>query len=174
MKIIKVLLIIALLVWYFQRSLAGNPAWLTQLPAPKVELSHPASAMVPPPVAFHNPDFCKQYKRQEITGWVLLGVGAGSVAGGSYLIYKGVTDVLNANSTFNIESNASYHPVISQRDVTFLSVGGALGLVGLVLTPTGLALGISGTVRYNKYCGRTSYLISPALDSNGLGISARF
>lgn len=126
--------------------------------------------MAPP----RNPDFCKQYKRQEISGWVLLGVGAGSLAGGSYMIYKGVTDVLNRNSTINVNDPTPSGPVLSKHDITFISVGSALGFAGLVLTPTGLALGITGTVRYNKFCGRSAYLITPGMDNNGLGVTANF
>jgi hypothetical protein len=173
MKAIKIIFILLLLLWYFQRSLAGDPEWLTRLPAPQmgIKVATPPALMAPP----RNPDFCKQYKRQEISGWVLLGVGAGSLAGGSYLIYKGVTDVLNNNSTIHVNDAGSTGPNISKRDITYIGVGSAMGLVGLVLTPTGLGMGISGTIRYHKYCGgRSSYLIKPAIDNYGLGLAATF
>jgi hypothetical protein len=175
MKTLKILLILLLLLAYFQRSLAGNPVWLSELQAPQIGLSNlktePAAT---PSILIRNPDYCKQYRRQEITGWVLLGVGAGSIAGGSYMIYKGVTGIINSNSSITVNDVSSPGVVVSRRDITYISVGAALGFAGLVLTPTGLALGITGTVRYNKFCGRTSYLITPALDNNGMGISAYF
>ena len=117
-------------------------------------------------------DPCKQYKRREIAGFVLLPVGIGAIAGGAVMINKGIIDIENHVNTINAgEPSTAYVP---RHDIVLVTAGAALGVIGLALAPTGLAMGISGAVRYRKYCGRArSFYISPDTQQ-GLGVACTF
>jgi hypothetical protein len=187
MKAMPILLTVILGYLCYQPCIAGNPEWQKEMKVPRVSLHGEVRAQkyaaeynsfkskYNPSAIRKGPDPCKMYKRKEITGWVLLGVGAGSLAGGGYMLYTGVKHIVNTvnNDIQNSEVSSSG---ISHRDVNFVIAGSVLSLLGLVLTPTGLGMGISGTVRYHKYCAQgaaSKYYISPNFDK-GLGVAARF
>ena len=113
-------------------------------------------------------DPCKQYKRREIAGFVLLPVGLGLAGGGSYMVYKGAVDI--SNNVITINAGEQQGPYIPKHDIVLVSAGAAMAIVGLVLAPTGLSMGVSGAVRYRKHCGGSarSFYVEPAKQNTGM------
>jgi hypothetical protein len=88
----------------------------------------------------------------------------------SLMMYTSTAAVIDdATNNFRYRNIQS----INKTDMEFAGVGSALAFVSLVLTPYGLAMGISGTVRYKNSPYRSTYIITPAID-NGVGVSAQF
>ena len=87
------------------------------------------------------------------------------------MIFKGINDIHSSIETIN--GNNPEMPSVPKHDIVLVSAGAAMDIIGLVLVPTGLALGVSGAVRYRKYCsnGRAFY-ISPS--NQGLGLACKF
>lgn len=154
--------------------MAGSPNW--ELIAPKAEVhlkTEEASSFKQSSYAFHNQsdDRCREYKRREIAGFVLLPVGVGAIIGGSFMVYKGVNGIHNANGT--IDGNNPQTPNVPKHDIVLIGAGAAVGIIGLVLAPTGLVMGVGGAVRFRKYCGKAQAIyIAPSTE--GFGLACRF
>lgn len=153
--------------------MAGNPNWELIAPKPEVHLqTAEAASFKQSAYAYRNaPDPCKHYKRQEIAGFVLLPVGVGAIIGGTVMINKGINGISASINTIN--GNEPGSPTVSRHDIVLVSAGAALGLIGVVLAPTGLVMGISGAVRNHKCCGSyRSFYIVPS--TTGMGMACRF
>jgi hypothetical protein len=153
--------------------IGGTPNWELIAPKPEIHLKSTE------PVSFKQssyayraaPDPCQHYRRQEIAGFVLLSIGVGAIIGSAVMINRGVNDISANVNTIN--GNEPTAPNLPRHDIVLVSAGASLGLIGIILAPTGLALGITGAVRYHKYCGSyRSFYIAPS--SNGTGLACRF
>ena len=170
MKACKIILSLLLLHLALGAVFAGDPLELPGLkepvfasPASKSELSHS--------VLFTRRDSNYEASKRPIAGWLLLGIGAGALTTGTILVSKGLNDMLKPASTGD---NSLLSRAAQGHDVVLISAGGALAFTGLVLTPTGLIMGVAGKVRYNKYAPPTPYLLTPVCDSYGIGMCAYF
>jgi hypothetical protein len=119
-----------------------------------------------------EPNYCRQYRTREIAGFTLVGLGVAGVAVGSYLTYVGANAVARA-VTDNVMNFPEQRPPVKKRDLVMTAVGASTAFIGLVFIPTGLAMGITGTVRYNKNCPRQrSFYLAPS--TRGLGLACNF
>jgi hypothetical protein len=87
-----------------------------------------------------------KYERMQKAGFALLPVGAGAIAGGSYMIYKGTHNMVEKKKAETFMEKAE-----KNNGVVLASAGAALAFLGLAITSGGLVLGVSGTVRKNKF-----------------------
>ena len=157
---------------------AGDPNWEVIAPVPQIQAKtlEPISfkqACTTRLAATSNWDVCKQYKRREIAGFVLLPVGIGMAVGGGYMVYRGVLDIQN-NVNNNINNDGQGGAYVSKHDIVLVSVGSAMSIIGLVLAPTGLSMGVSGAVRYRRHCGNNAHTFYIGPDKQATGLACTF
>lgn len=141
---------------------AGTPVWQDELIATaKLENSrdvkqqsilvrkhHTAAA------AADDLDCCRDYKGKQIAGFIIMPVGLIFMAGGSYMAYVSANNIINeVTNAINVFPEKSKG--IAERDIARIGWGVGMAVVGLALFPTGLAMGIRGTVKVKKFCGRS-------------------
>ena len=174
MKTLKWIFATVLLPIFGANLIAGTPNWELIAPKPEVHLkTDEAASFKEESYAYRNQgdDRCREYKRREIAGFVILPVGLGMIGGGAFMVYKGVNDIHNVNIT--IDGNNPQTPSVPKHDVVLIGAGAAVGIIGLVLAPTGLSMGVGGAVRYRRYCGKPqSIYLAPSTE--GFGLACRF
>ena len=174
MKTIKWIFAAVLLPIFSVNLMAGSPNWELIAPKPEVHLkTDEAASFKQGSYTYGNQgdNRCREYKRREIAGFVLLPVGIGAIIGGSFMVYRGVSDIHNSNGTIN--GNNPETPSVPKHDIVLISAGAAVGIIGLVLAPVGLSMGIGGAVRFRKYCGKAqTFYIAPSTE--GFGLACRF
>lgn len=172
MKSIKLIGFIAAQLLSF--SYAGAPAWESQLVIPKVAREANSCSLLLRPANEHSDlDCCADYKGKAIAGFILLPVGVGAVVGGSYMVYKGATDIINTvNAAIQVFPEQS-RP-IAERDISLVGFGAGMVVVGAALIPTGLVMGIRCAVKAHKYCGGYTRSLYIAPSREGLGLTGIF
>ena len=158
-------LLIVLLSAFWANARAGDPVWVTQAQTqPKT-----------PSLLFKRQhkqavDLCREYKRKEIAGSVLIPVGVCAMGGGLYMIYKGSYNLVNQliHGYYNYRNQPS-----SRRDDAFVCGGTALFIAGLALAPGGFIMATVARTKYCKYCraGGAMYF-TPG--QTGLGLAFNF
>jgi hypothetical protein len=129
-------------------------------------LAPPVTAISMAAIPKHNE--CLTYKRKMIAGWVMFPVGVGAIIGGGYMMY---TAAVNVQTRLNeSEDNVV---TVTNRDKTLFIAGGVTTLLGLVIAPTGLGMGINSTIKYKRRCNARALNFAPTT-RNGLGFAMRF
>jgi len=180
MKTSKIFLTGVCLVAGIYLAFAGNPVYKPQTsPQQKTEAFEGRSILfltgtnAPDEKQYKPFDDCKLHKRRQITGFILLPVGLGAMAGGAYMCYVGGKNLANSVSTSDIYSPESAGSGINKRDIALVGIGAATAFVGLILAPTGFILGLQGSLRRHRYCREEkSFYITPS--QRGLGMAATF
>lgn len=132
----------------------------------KAAQGKPATAVSVVAIPKHNE--CLTYKRKMIAGWVMFPLGVGAVIGGGYMMY---TAAVNIQTRLNeSEDNVV---TVTYRDKVLLGAGGAVTLLGLIMAPTGLGMGINSTIKYKRRCNARVLNFTPTT-RNGLGFAMRF
>jgi hypothetical protein len=150
MKTILTLLFILIIHLYPGQARAGNPDWQSKIKVPSLKgymnKDFQFGYTAPPKREIANSE--ARYKTQQTLGFTLVPLGAAAVAGGAYMIYKGTSKA----STIKIGSeNLVPKKEEKKNDLMLMSTGAALAFLGLAVTSGGLVLGITGTVRRNKF-----------------------
>lgn len=175
MKTIMHIVIMILLAIIISPVKGGNPVWEAKIKAPQVNVRAPgaftAMALSPAPAPF---DKCKRYKNKQIAGWILMPVGLGMMAGGSYMIYAGAKNIYD-NTDISLENGLETK--VTKKDKVLMGVGAGMGFVGAILFPTGLVMAIKGGTNYNRDC-RGSSAPSRSLNlrptGNGVNVALKF
>ena len=143
MKAARFALWIVLLCSFLANANASAPVWMTQAQAPKTPsllFKHPRKQAI---------DLCREYKRKEIAGNVLMPIGACALGGGTYMIYKGSRNVV---SQYNHAVYDYHTQPTSRHDVGLICGGSALFIAGVALAPGGFIMASVARVKYCKYC----------------------
>jgi hypothetical protein len=146
--------LLLLLVLCFLQSRAQNPQWEknrmwegklkaphVEIPADKFRFNQGSVSRVKNPGADYN-----RYRKQQLIGFTMVPIGAGAMAGGSYMIYKGALHLQK-----KVPENTFLEKAEKNKGVVLASAGAALAFLGLAVTSGGLVLGVTGTVRKNKF-----------------------
>lgn len=177
MKTAKILLCLLLNMGYVVCTLAGNPEVKKAILVNAAQygaagISTKSVLYRTPEHEIPEPNYCRQYRTREIAGFTLAGLGVAGIAGGAYMTYIGANGVAHA-VTDNVVNFPEQRPPVRKNDLVLTGVGAATAFIGLIFVPTGLAMGITGTVRYNKNCPRErTFYVAPT--TKGLGIACKF
>lgn len=171
MKAIKIIMLLAVICITTKQANARNSYLnykLKQALSLTYTTPHTTSAPVASVMAIPKHNECLTYKRKMIAGWVMFPVGVGAIIGGGYMMYIAA---VNVQSRFNeSEDNVV---TVTNRDKTLFIAGGVTTLLGLVIAPTGLGMGINSTIKYKRRCNVRALNFAPTT-RNGLGFAMRF
>jgi hypothetical protein len=156
---------------------AGNPVQINQQQTQEVAMNYSAKRSLflntTPDKQYKEFDQCRMFKRKQIAGFLILPIGLGAIAGGTYMTYVGGRNIANSFSTSDIYSPTSIGSGVQKRDEVMVGVGAATILVGMVLAPTGLVMGLHNSVQRHRYCREEkTFYIMPS--KSGMGLACQF